>query len=598
MTIKKLSDTIICKERKVEEIKLTRLLPYLRNYIKESITGPLFKLLEAIFELIVPVIVARMIDVGIAEKDTMFVWKTCGILVIFGMSGLVCSISAQFFAAKAATGFGTELRNAMFSHIEKLPYSQIDKAGNDTLIVRMTSDINQVQTGVNLVLRLFLRSPFIVAGALFMAFRIDGKTGFVFLVIVPILALVIFSIIIVTIPMYKKVQNSLDEVLCSTRENLTGIRVVRAFGTQTKERAEFMEKSSKLEQLQQRSGKISALMNPLTYIVVNMGIILVVWVGGSQVYKGSLTQGEVIALVNYMTQILLALVALANLIVSFTKAVASAGRINEVFDLPVENKEGKYESDFMKGPLSVRMDKVSFSYEGSKVPALSNISVDLSAGEMVGVIGSTGSGKSSFINLIPALYHVDSGKVLVDGVDVCLWNKKMLRKSIGIVPQKTVLFRGSLRENIKMGREEISDEKIIQSLKAAQAWEFVSEKSEGLDWFIQEGGKNLSGGQRQRLTIARALAGNPKILILDDSTSALDFATERKVRKELQRLAGKCTIFIVSQRAASVMHADKILVLENGEMAGCDTHDNLLRECSVYQEICASQLLEKEECQI
>ncbi len=576
---------------------MKKLLPYLKNYIKESIIGPLFKLLEAVFELIVPVVMAAMIDVGIMQKDTLFIWKTCGILVTFGILGLVCSLSAQFFAAKAATGFGMELRRAMFSHIEKLPYDQIDKVGSATLIVRMTSDINQVQTGVNLVLRLFLRSPFIVAGAIFMAFTIDVKVGLIFLITVPILAFVIFGIIMVTIPMYKDVQNSLDDVLCATRENLTGIRVVRAFRREKKEVAEFKDKSIRLEELQQRSGKVSALMNPLTYIIVNIGIVLVVWVGAGQVNIGHLTQGEVIALVNYMMQILLALLALANLIVSFTKAVASAGRINEIFDLSTEKNEGTYKPIPNEGPFAVGMENVSFSYGNREVPALSKISVDIAPGEVIGVIGGTGSGKSTFVNLIPSLYKAGKGKVTVAGMDVCEWDTKALRKEIGIVPQKAVLFRGSLRDNIKMGRESISDEVIIQSLKSAQAWEFVSKNSNGLDQFIQEGGKNLSGGQRQRLTIARALAGNPKILILDDSTSALDFATELKVRQELQKRKKKCTTFLVSQRAASIMHADKILVLENGEMAGYDTHENLMKKCDVYQEICASQLLKKEGCQ-
>ncbi len=574
---------------------MINLLPYLKNYWKESITGPLFKLLEAVFELIVPVIVARMIDIGITEKNTMFVWKTCAILVIFGILGLVCSISAQYFAAKAATGFGRELRTAMFSKIETLSYGQIDQVGNDTLIVRMTSDINQVQTGVNLVLRLFLRSPFIVMGALLMAFRIQVKMGLVFLLIVPALALVIFGIIMVTIPLYKKVQKSLEGVLSSTRENLTGIRIVRAFGTQEKECKEFQEKSEQLEYLQQRSGRISAIMNPLTYVIVNIGIIFVVWLGGKQVYDGILTQGEVVALVNYMSQILLALVALANLIVSYTKAMASAGRIQEVFALPVERAEGTYEPKSTKGAWEVQFEQVKFSYEGSKVPILSNFSAKIKSGEMIGIIGSTGAGKSSLIHLIPALYKANAGSVLVEGMDVQLWNQKVLRENMGLVPQKTVLFRGSIRENIKMGRENLCDDNIIQALKQAQAWEFVEKKGKGLDWMIQEEGKNLSGGQRQRLTIARALAGQPKILIFDDSTSALDFSTERKIREELQKMKGKCTIFVVSQRAASVMHADRIMVLENGELAGYDTHEKLLKECPVYQEICASQLLENEE---
>lgn len=565
------------------------------GYKKESVIGPLFKLLEATFELIVPLIMAQIIDVGIKEQNIPYIWKMGAVLVVFGVLGLSCSLLAQYFAAKAAVGFGTGLRHALFHHIGQLSYAEIDKAGSSTLVVRMTSDINQVQSGVNLVLRLFLRSPFIVVGAMIMAFTIDVKVAVIFLITVSLLSLVIYGIMMLTIPLYKKVQKSLDDVLLSTRENLAGIRVIRAFCTQDQEKEEFEEKSSLLMRFQQRVGKISALLNPLTYVLVNVGIIAVVWYGGSAVDTGRITQGEVIALVNYMSQILLALVALANLIVSFTKAVASAGRINEVFDLESGIRDGS-EDDTCRDSNAPRVEAkdVTFYYQGSKEPALSHITFTAYAGETIGIIGGTGCGKSSLVNLIPRFYDASEGEVLVNGVNVKEWKLNELREKVGIVPQKAVLFHGTIRENMQMGKENASDEEIRGALKTAQALEIVESKPEGLDTSVSEGGKNLSGGQKQRLTIARALVRKPQILILDDSASALDFATDSRLRKALSEDTTGMTVFIVSQRAASIMYADRILVLDDGEIAGCGTHSELLETCSVYQEICYSQLSREE----
>ncbi len=574
---------------------MRKLIPYLKHYKKESIIGPLFKLLEAVFELIVPLITAKIIDVGIQNQDCVYIWKMAAILVAFGILGLVCSLLAQYFAAKAAVGFGTELRHDLFSHIEQLSYAAIDKAGSATLVVRMTSDINQVQAGVNLVLRLFLRSPFIVVGALVMAFTINVKMALIFVVTVPLLAIVIYSIMILTIPLYKKVQRALDQVLVSTRENLAGIRVIRAFCTQKKEQEEFEAKSEDLMKLQFLTGRISALLNPVTYTIVNAGIIAVVWYGGEQVSKGTLTQGEVIALVNYMSQILLALVALANLIVSFTKAVASAARLNEVFALESELADGKVEMGKEKEKAAkVRMEHVTFCYPGSQEPALWDLSFTANVGETIGIIGGTGSGKTTLVNLIPRFYDVTEGKIEVDGIEISDYKMENLRKQIGIVPQKAVLFSGTIRSNLEMGKEQASEEEMYAALKIAQALEFVEGKPKKLDAPVSEGGKNLSGGQRQRLTIARALVKDPEILILDDSASALDFATEAALRRVLLEDSKNRTVFWVSQRASSIMHADRILVLDDGKLAGCGTHEELLETCSVYQEICRSQFSKEE----
>ncbi len=576
---------------------MRKLMPYLRGYEKESVIGPLFKLFEALLELIVPLVMARIIDVGIKNQDISYIWKLGGLLVLFGVLGLVCSLTAQYFAAKAAVGFGTELRHSMFQHIQQLSYTEIDKAGSSTLIIRMTSDINQVQSGINLVLRLFLRSPFIVVGALIMAFSIDGRIGIIFLITVPLLALVIYGIMILTIPLYKKVQKGLDQVLLSTRENLAGIRVIRAFRTQKQEKKEYEDKSTELMQYQLHVGRISALLNPLTYVLVNLGIIAIVWYGGTAVNMGRITQGEVIALVNYMTQILLALVALASLIISFTKAMASAGRINEVFDLKPGIEDGRFENqteeDLLTAPR-VEMQDVTFCYEGSQEPALSHITFRACAGETIGIIGGTGCGKTSLVNLIPRFYDSSQGMVLVNGTEVRKWKVDSLRDRIGIVPQKAVLFHGTIRENMQIGKNGASDDEINDALRTAQAMEIVESKPNGLDTVISEGGKNLSGGQKQRLTIARALIRKPQILILDDSASALDFATDYRLRKALSEDLSGMTVFIVSQRAASIRYADRIIVLDDGKIVGYGTHEELLESSNVYQEICYSQLSREE----
>lgn len=579
---------------------MRNLLIYLKDYKKESIIGPLFKLLEATFELIVPVIMARIIDIGIKNQDTLYIWKMGAVLVIFGILGLTCSLLAQYFAAKAAVGFGTALRHDLFWHIENLSHAEVDKAGSSTLVVRMTSDVNQVQSGVNLVLRLFLRSPFIVVGALVMAFTINWKAAMVFVVTVPLLAFVIYGIMVITIPLYKKVQRELDEVLLTTRENLTGVRVIRAFRTQKLERETFEHKSDVLMAIQMHVGKISASLNPLTYIIVNAGIIAVIWFGGIQVNVGNMTQGEVIALVNYMTQTLLALVALANLIITFTKALASAGRINEVFAMKpgiVDGNEKESAVQQTEEPkTAVSMEDVTFYYQKSKEPALEHISFTAKKGETIGIIGGTGSGKSTLVSLIPRFYDVTEGRVFVNGKDVREYKVENLRSKVGMVPQKAVLFHGTIRDNMKMGREDASDEEIFEALKTAQALEIVENKPGKLDTVLSEGGKNLSGGQRQRLTIARALVRNPEVLILDDSASALDFATDANLRKAIAEDTNNMTVFIVSQRAASIMHADKIIVLDDGQMVGYGTHQELLKQCEVYQEICYSQF-SKEEVQ-
>lgn len=572
---------------------MRKLLRYLKHYKKESIIGPLFKLLEACFELIVPLVMANIIDIGIKNQDMPYIWKMGAVFVLFGVLGLACSLTAQYFAAKAAVGFGTELRHDLFAHINSLSYAEIDQAGSATLVTRMTSDINQVQSGVNLVLRLFLRSPFIVVGAMIMAFTISVKTALIFVVAVPLLAVVIYGIMMITIPLYKKVQRGLDGILLSTRENLSGIRVVRAFCTQKREIETFAEENSSLLDVQMLVGKLSALLNPATYIIVNVATIAIVWFGGKQVYVGNISQGEVIALVNYMSQILLALIALANLIVSFTKALASAARINEVFELTSDIVDGEYDREESNKENMVIFDEVSMSYSGAE-EAISNISFAVKRGETVGVIGGTGSGKSTLVNLIPRFYDVTKGQILVNGENVKNYKIETLRKKIGVVPQKAVLFRGTIRDNMKMGNENATDEMIYRALETAQALEVVEKKKEGLDAKISQNGKNLSGGQKQRLTIARALVKNPEILILDDSASALDFATDARLRKAIAENTDQMTVFIVSQRASSIMQADKIIVLDDGKMAGIGTHQELLRTCEVYQEICSSQFSKEE----
>lgn len=573
---------------------MRKLVRYLKNYKKESVIGPLFKLLEACFELLVPLIMARIIDVGIKNKDMTYILQMGSILVLFGVLGLACSLTAQFFAAKAAVGFGTELRHDLFKHIGELSYTEVDQAGTSTLITRMTSDINQVQSGVNLVLRLFLRSPFIVVGALVMAFTISMKLSVIFIIAVPLLSLVIYGIMLITIPLYRRVQKSLDRVLLTTRENLTGVRVVRAFRTQEREKEEFAKQSDALMKLQVLVGRISALLNPVTYVIVNGAIIAIVWFGGIEVNVGALSQGEVIALVNYMSQILLALVALSNLIITFTKALASAGRINEIFALNPSIKDGNGGVKRKSEAPKIELKQVEFCYEGDKSPVLSNLDVAIKKGETIGIIGGTGSGKTTFVNLLPRFYDVTAGEVLIDGVNVKEYTLDHLRKKFGIVPQKPVLFHGTIRDNMRYGKEDATEEEIWEALHIAQATEIVKAKSDELEAIISEGGKNLSGGQRQRLTIARALVRKPDILILDDSGSALDFATDAKLRKAIREYTEEMTVLIVSQRAASIMQADRIFVLDHGKIVGMGTHETLVKECKVYQEICYSQLSKEE----
>lgn len=572
---------------------MRKLLKYLKHYKKESIIGPLFKLLEACFELTVPIIMARMIDVGIKNQNMPFVWKMGAVLVAFGVLGLVCSLTAQYFAAKAAVGFGTELREDFFRHIGTLSYRELDMAGNATLVTRMTSDINQVQSGVNLVLRLFLRSPFIVVGAMAMAFTISVKLALIFVVAVPILSLVIYGIMIWTIPLYRKVQKKLEKIMLMTRENLSGVRVVRAFRTQEREKEEFCQETKNLMHMQTFVGKISALLNPVTYLIVNGATILIVWLGGKEVYYGNLSQGEVVALVNYMSQILLALVALANLIITFTKALASAERINEVFALQSSIQRGT-EEEGGSSEMQIELENVSMLYHGDKEAVLEDITLSVKKGETVGIIGGTGSGKTTLINLLPRFYDVTSGNVRIDGKNVKEYDLDILREKFGIVPQKAVLFHGTIRDNMLLGNENASDEEIWEALRIAQADSVVKEKEKELDTVIQEGGKNLSGGQKQRLTIARALVRKPEILILDDSTSALDFATDAKLRRAIAENTNAMTVCIVSQRVMSMMKADKIFVLDKGKLVGSGTHKELLKTCEVYKEICSSQLSKEE----
>lgn len=575
---------------------MRKLLVYLKHYKKETVLGPLFKLLEASFELIVPLVVAAIIDVGIGNRDKDYILKMCGVMVLLGVVGLVSSITAQFFAAKAATGFATKLRHSLFEHIQKLSFSEIDQIGTATMITRMTSDINQLQSGVNMVLRLFLRSPFIVFGAMIMAFTIDVKAALVFMVTIPLLSLVVFGIMAVSIPLYRKVQAGLDKILGITRENLTGVRVIRAFGKESSEIAEFHGQNEGFTLLQMKVGKISALMNPVTYIIINLGIIVLVWVGALRVNHGDITQGEVVALYNYMSQILVELIKLANLIVTITKALACAGRIENVLEMEPSIRENRNSTaeEIGKDGVKVEFDHVGMTYQGAGAEALSDISFTVKKGETIGIIGGTGSGKTSLVHLIPRFYDVSRGRVLVDGKDVKDYSLKELRQKVGIVMQKSVLFQGTIRENICWGKEDATEKEIWEALEIAQAKEIVDNKPEGLETQVSQGAKNLSGGQKQRLSIARAVVKKPEILILDDSASALDYATDARLRKAIAGLKHIMTVFIVSQRASSIMHADKIIVLDDGKIVGIGTHEELKKNCEVYQEIYYSQY-EKEE---
>ncbi len=567
---------------------MRKLLRFLKDYKKESILSPLFKLLEASFELFVPLVMAAIIDTGIGNKDGGFILKMCGILILLAIVGLTCSITAQYFAAKAAVGFATKVRHALFDHIQKLSYTEMDTAGTDTMITRMTSDINQAQSGVNMVLRLFLRSPFIVFGAMIMAFTIDVKAALIFVVTIPVLSVVVFGIMIITIPLFRRVQASLDKVLGVTRENLTGSRVIRAFNKEQEEIADFDESNERLTDVQLFVGKISALMNPLTYIIINVALVILIWTGAIQVNIGKISQGEVVALVNYMSQILVELVKLANLIITVTKAIACGNRVQSIFEMETSMVDGNGSKTEDTG-YTVEFRNVSMRYKGAGADTLTGIDFKAKPGDTIGIIGGTGSGKSSVVNLIPRFYDVTEGQVMVDGMDVREYKITDLRDKIGIVPQKAVLFAGTVRSNLAWGKEDATEEEMQQALSVAQAAEVVDKKDGKLDAEVEQGGKNFSGGQKQRLTIARALVKQPEILIMDDSSSALDYATDAKLRQAIHNMPNRPTVFIVSQRAASIMYADKIIVLDDGTVAGTGTHEELLKDCSVYQEIYYSQ---------
>lgn len=583
---------------------MRNLMKYFKDYKLESILGPLFKLLEASFELFVPLVMAQIIDVGIKNRDMGYILGRGGILVLLGVVGLACSLTAQYFSAKAAVGIGTRLRNDLFRHINSLSYKEIDIVGTSTLVTRMTSDVNQVQAGINLTLRLFLRSPFIVFGAMVMAFTINVKAALIFVAAIPLLSVVVFGVMFISMPLYKKVQRQLDQVLLTTRENLLGARVVRAFNRQEDEIDKFGQENDMLVRLQVFVGKISALMNPVTYVIINGAIIVLVWTGAWQVEEGIITQGEVVALVNYMSQILVELVKLANLIINISKALACANRISGIFaqESSIVERDGQAwrdgaESDPAASVPRVEFRDMDFYYAGAKEPSLSKISFAAMRGQTIGIIGGTGSGKSSLVNLIPRFYDAAKGAVLVDGVDVRDYALKELRGKIGVVPQKAALFKGSLRDNMKWGKKDATDEEIYKAIDTAQAREVVESKEKGLDFMIQQGGRNLSGGQKQRLTIARALVRRPKILILDDSASALDFATDAALRKAIRENTKDMTVFMVSQRATTIKNADRILVLDDGKLVGIGTHRELLESCEVYREICLSQLSKEEVAQ-
>lgn len=596
---------------------MKKLFVYLKDYKKESILAPAFKMLEAMFDLLVPLVMAAIINKGIASGDTRYILSHCGLLVLLGLVGLASSITAQYFAAKAAVGFSTKIRHALFSHIQSLGFTEMDQLGTSTLITRMTSDINQVQSGLNLFLRLFLRSPFIVFGSVVMAFIVSPKAAVIFVVAIPLLSIVVFGIMLATMPLYKKVQHSLDRILGTTREQLTGVRVIRAFGREKEEQQDFQEKNETLVHGQLFVGKISALMNPLTYVIINLSIVVILNTGAVQIQAGTLKQGDVIALVNYMNQILVELVKLANLIIQVTKAMACADRISNVLDTKpameysCENTASE-EKTLLSAPLNeevsavaretdtktaaflteneaVAFDQVSFTYKGAGAETLSQIDFTAKKGQTIGVIGGTGSGKTTLISLLARFYDTTEGQIRMDGKDIRSYPREELRSRIGVVMQKAQLFSGTIRSNLLWGNKDASDEMLWEALETAQAAEFVRKKELGLDDPVEQGGRNLSGGQKQRLTIARALVGNPKILILDDSASALDFLTDAALRKALRQQKNEMTLFIVSQRTSSLMHADLILVLDDGKVVGKGTHQELLDTCPVYQEIYESQ---------
>lgn len=573
------------------EYVMKEIMKYFRNYRIRAILAPLFKMLEASFELLVPLVMAKIIDVGIKNGDKPYIYKMGLIMIGLGLIGLACSITAQYFSARTAMGFGKELRADLFKQIESLSYTEIDQIGSTTLITRMTSDVNQIQTGVNMFLRLFLRSPFIVFGATIMAFTVDSKAAKVFLITLPILSLIVFGIMAITIPLYRRVQSRLDSVLLSTRENLSGARVIRAFNQEENEKASFIEKTSMLTKEQIFVGRVSSFLNPLTYAVINLSIVALIWVGAKRVDGGFILQGSVYALVNYMSQILVELVKLANLIVTETKAIASANRVSQIL---LTKSSQVYRAETVKKAnkneqLKVQFNNAGLTYKGAKASSIEKINLDVKRGDTIGIIGGTGSGKSSFVNLIPRFYDCTEGSILIDGINVKDYAKQELIDKIGIVPQKAVLFAGTIEENLKWGKADASEEDIMLALEIAQAKDFVMEKEGGIKFMLNQGAKNLSGGQKQRLTIARALVKKPEILILDDSSSALDYATDAALRMAIKEKMDNTTVFIVSQRSSSIMYANKIVVLDDGQIVGTGTHEELLASCEVYQEICSSQ---------
>ncbi|MBQ7353730.1 MAG: ABC transporter ATP-binding protein [Clostridia bacterium] len=570
-----------------------KLLRFMRGFRKECILSPLFKMLEAVFELLIPLVVANIINEAIPKGNTRNLAFSCGIMALLGVVGLTCTLFAQYFAAKASVGFTSKVKRSLFKHVTSLSYTELDELGTSTLITRMTSDANQVQTGVNLTLRLFMRSPVIVFGAMIMAFFIDLKAGLVFVGAILILSLIVFGIMCLTIPLYKNVQGRLDSVLDSTRENLTGARVIRAFGLEEKENIKYRKKTEALNKAQRVVGRISAIMNPATYAIVNIAISILVYVGAIQFNVEGLSAGEVVALYNYMSQILIELIKLANLIITMTKAIACGNRIQAVFEVSPSQKTITQEP--IKTDNLIEFKNVYLRYKGSPEYSLEDISFSVKKGETIGIIGSTGSGKSSLINLIGRFYDCERGQVLYDGLDVRAYDPIILRDKIGYVPQKAVLFKGSLRQNLLWGDENASDDDLIKAIEVSQAKDILDSKPEGLDFVIEQGGKNLSGGQRQRFTIARALVGKPEVLVLDDSSSALDYLTDSSLRKALRELDYKPTVFIVSQRTASIQHADKIIVLDDGLIVGIGTHNELLDSCTVYSEIYSSQFSTNEK---
>ena len=589
---------------------MKKLLKYMKGYEKECFLGPLFKLLEACFDLTVPMVTAAIIDYGIGNQDKGYIAKYGVMLVLLAIIGLTCSITAQYFAAKAAVGFAARLRHALFSHIETLSFAEMDTIGTSTLITRMTSDINQVQSGVNLALRLFLRSPFIVFGAMIMAFVIDIKAALVFAIVIPLLALVVFGIMGISMPLYKKVQGALDRVLGSTRENLTGVRVIRAFHREPEEEVQFCDENNFLAKSQLFVGRISALTNPVTYVMINLALVALLWVGGIRINAGTLSQGQIVALINYLSQILVELIKLANVIVMSNKALACANRIQGIMEIESSLAAVEYTEDYEKNASLAKdadeistdspsgqivFENVSMAYQGAQEPSIEHVSFTANPGETIGIIGGTGSGKSTLVHLIPRFYDVTEGTVTVDGQNVQSYPLEVLRSKVGIVMQKAVLFKGSIRDNLLWGNENATEEELMEALELSQSLEFVEKKQDGIDSFVEQGGRNLSGGQRQRLTIARALVRKPEILIFDDSTSALDYATDARLRNGLKNLSYHPTIFMVSQRTSSIRHADKILVLEDGKVIGMGTHDELLSTCEVYREIHQSQYQETTE---